>query len=187
MPSFKRRREIPSLNTTSTADISFMLLILFLVTTSLDADKGLQRQLPPMDNRQDIQIEVNSKNILRIELTADNGIMIDDKPSSTSQLRSVVTNFVTTSPDRARHIISLKTDRAATYAAYFKIQNEIVAAYQSLRDNAARKYYHRPYARCSGEQREKLRELYPQRIAEGYVESEEQPEKQSPEITSQSK
>ena len=174
MFSFKRRREVPSLNTTSTADISFMLLILFLVTTSLDADKGLQRQLPPLDNRQDVQIDVDSRNILQIELAADNLLTIDGKQSSPSQLRRAVADFVASCPDRKRHIVSIKTDRAATYDAYFKIQNEIVAAYQMLRDNAARRYYKRTYQQCSGEQRERLRELYPQRIAESYAESAEQ-------------
>ncbi|WP_315535969.1 biopolymer transporter ExbD [Prevotella koreensis] len=168
MRIFKRRRKVPSLNTTSTADISFMLLILFLVTTSLDADKGLQRQLPPIDNREEMSIDVNRDNILQLQITADNRIMIDDKPTSLSQLRKIVTDFVANSPDRARHIISLKADRAATYDVYFKMQNEIVAAYRALRDDAAHKYYHRSYDECSNEQREKLRELYPQRIAEGY-------------------
>lgn len=159
---------MPSLNTTSTADISFMLLILFLVTTSLDADKGLQRQLPPMESHEEVRIDVSRDNILQLQLTADNGILIDDKPASIAQLRQTVTDFVANSPDRARHIISLKSDRNATYEAYFKIQNEIVAAYRTLRDNAARRLYRRSYDECSTEQKEKLRELYPQRIAEGY-------------------
>ena len=66
-----------------------MLLILFLVTTSLDADKGLQRQLPPIDNREEMSIDVNRDNILQLQITADNRIMIDDKPTSLSQLRKI--------------------------------------------------------------------------------------------------
>lgn len=62
----RRRRDMPSLNTTSTADISFMLLVFFLVITSMDADKGMVRQLPPLDNREERVTDVNSSNVLQI-------------------------------------------------------------------------------------------------------------------------
>jgi len=168
MKLFRRKREVPSLNTTATADISFMLLILFLVTTSMDADKGLQRQLPPMDNREEATVDVSKENILQLELTADNQLLIDEKASTTKQLRQRVIDFVEKSRDREHHIISLKAHREAKYDAYFNIQNEIVAAYHTLRNRAAQQYYHRSYDECSKEQRERLRQLYPQRIAEGY-------------------
>lgn len=168
MHLFRSKREVPSLNTTATADISFMLLILFLVTTSMDADKGLQRQLPPMDNREEATVDVSKGNILQLELTADNQLIIDEKTSSTKQLRQKVIDFVENSRDREHHIISLKANRDATYEAYFNIQNEIVSAYRAMRNRAAKQYYHRSYDECTKEQREKLRQLYPQRIAEGY-------------------
>lgn len=168
MNLFRRKREVPSLNTTATADISFMLLILFLVTTSMDADKGLQRQLPPMDNQEETTIDVNKENILQLELKENNQLIVNEKPSSVKQLRQHVIDFIAKSSDREHHIISLKTHRDASYDTYFKIQNEIVAAYHILRDRAARQYYHHSYEECTKEQRERLRELYPQRIAEGY-------------------
>lgn len=168
MIQFRRKRRVPSLNTTATADISFMLLILFLVTTSMDADKGLQRQLPPVDNREEATIDVNKENIMQLELTAENQLLIDNNAAATSQLRQKVMEFVEKSRDRKHHIISLKADRNATYDEYFNIQNEIVAAYHTLRNRAAQRYYHRSYDECTKEQREKLREIYPQRIAEGY-------------------
>ena len=167
MHLFRSKREVPSLNTTATAE-SFMLLILFLVTTSMDADKGLQRQLPPMDNREEATVDVSKGNILQLELTADNQLIIDEKTSSTKQLRQKVIDFVENSRDREHHIISLKANRDATYEAYFNIQNEIVAAYRAMRNHAAKQYYHRSYDECTKDQREKLRQLYPQRIAEGY-------------------
>ena len=168
MSLFRKKREVPSLNTTATADISFMLLILFLVTTSMDADKGLQRQLPPMDNHEEMTIDVNKENILQLELTENNQLTIDEKVSSVNQLRQNVINFIAKSSDREHHIISLKAHRNATYDTYFKVQNEIVAAYHTLRDRAAQQYYHHSYEECTKEQRERLRQLYPQRIAEGY-------------------
>lgn len=168
MSLFRRKREVPSLNTTATADISFMLLILFLVTTSMDADRGLQRQLPPIDNNEETTIDVNKENILQLELTADDQLRIDENPSSVDQLRQCVIDFIAKSSDREHHIISLKAHRDATYDTYFKIQNEIVAAYHILRDQAAQQYYHHSYDECTKEQRERLRQLYPQRIAEGY-------------------
>jgi len=65
----RKRQEIPALNTTSTADISFMLLIFFLVTSSMDADKGLLRQLPPPnDATEEQEVEIKKRNILELEL-----------------------------------------------------------------------------------------------------------------------
>ncbi|HEY9551544.1 MAG TPA: biopolymer transporter ExbD, partial [Prevotella sp.] len=71
----KRRRQVPGLNTTSTADISFMLLIFFLVTTSMDVDKGLLRQLPPAQNNQEQQVsEVEKSTLMAIKITPANEI-----------------------------------------------------------------------------------------------------------------
>ena len=135
---------MPQLNTTSTADISFILLVFFLIMTSMDADKGL----------------------LSLAITADNRLMADGKPLGLGDARRRVMSFVAHSADRSNHIIALEVDRQASYDVYFSLQNEIVAAYNELRNGYAVRKYGRPYAQCTPEQRAEVRDYYPQRITE---------------------
>ena len=161
--------KIPALNTTSTADISFMLLIFFLMTTSMDRDQGLKRQLPPIDDEKQEQLmDVSKDNVMKLELEGQGRLLVDDSLFSISQLRNHIVGFVGQEKRRTIHILQVKTDSSATYDAYFNMQNEIVAAYAQLREQRARKVYGRPFAQCSEEQREALMKYYPQRVAEAY-------------------
>ena len=72
-----RRRSVPQLNTTSTADISFMLLIFFLVTTNMDVDKGITRQLPPQGQQQSEQSFVEKSTVLDLQITGGNRLLVD--------------------------------------------------------------------------------------------------------------
>lgn len=164
------RREVPLLNTTSTADISFILLVFFLIMTSMDVDKGLQRQLPPANHDKVEEVtDINKANLLDLQLTSTDKLIVDGKPLDVAQLRSRVLTFVGKTADRQRHIISVTVDRKASYDLYFNVQNEIMAAYNVLRNRYAMKTYGREYERCTAAQREKVREYYPQRIAETTV------------------
>ena len=165
---FKRKkRQVPSLNTTSTADISFMLLILFLVTSSMDVDKGLSRQLPPItpDEQQEVT-DIDECNALQLHILANGTLTCNGEQLPMSQLQQRVQTFVGTEADRQRHVIQLEADREASYETYFEVQNAIVAAYHQLRDQQARRQYGRSLARCTAEQQQALRDYYPQRIAE---------------------
>jgi len=170
----RNRRIVPQLNTTSTADISFILLVFFLVMTSMDVDKGLQRQLPPAENKPQQEItDVSKNNLMELKLTAGNILMIDGKPMEVGQLCRRVAAFVSRKDNRQSHVIALSVDRRASYDAYFNVQNEIMAAYNSLRNRYAISLYGKSYAHCSTEQREKVREYYPLRIAEIIEEQQE--------------
>ena len=85
----RRKHSVPSLNTTSTADISFMLLTFFLVTSSMDVDKGLVRQLPPLDKEEqtDEAKDVSKENTLSFSITAQNEVMLNDKPVAVEDIR----------------------------------------------------------------------------------------------------
>lgn len=168
------KRTVPQLNTTSTADISFILLVFFLIMTSMDTDKGLQRQLPPMDSKAQEEVtDVTRSNLLSISLDAASRLTIDGKKAEVSSLRRRVTDFVGRSSHPARLVIDLDVDRRASYDSYFNVQNEIVAAYNTLRDRCSLKLFGKEYARCTPEQREQVRRLYPQRITESYDGGEE--------------
>ena len=136
----RKRRSIPVLNTTSTADISFMLLIFFLVT-----------------------------NMLSVSISADNVYSVNDSIVQADALRRRIIQFVANCPDREAHIISVHADRDAHYDSYFFLQNEIVAAYNTLREARARRIYGHTFRECTEQQQQALREYYPQRIAEDYT------------------
>lgn len=162
-----KRTAFPQLNTTSTADISFILLVFFLVMTSMDIDKGLSRQLPPTDNDKREEVtDVKKGNLLELQLTPSGQLFADGKLLNVDKLRSRTAHFIAKAADRRSCIITLDVDRNAPYDAYFKVQNELMAAYNTLRDRYALRTYGQTYARCTAEQRENVRKHYPQRIVE---------------------
>jgi biopolymer transport protein ExbD len=136
------RQQIPELNTTSTADISFMLLIFFLVTSSMDTDKGLLRQLapPPVENQQ--PQDVNKDLVIRVELDSNDRLTCDGKEVSLEELQQAV--IAMAQVNRMGHVVSVQADRETTYEAYFRMQDCIVGAYHQLRDRYANEHVGRP-------------------------------------------
>jgi biopolymer transport protein ExbD len=180
-------RKVPVLNTTSTADISFMLLIFFLVTSSMDTDKGLPRQLPPpQDETQEQELLVKERNVMEVRLDGQDQLTIDGERATPEELTRRVALFVANASDSPqlpelstrevnyfgrcrvsdRHVISIQTDAHTTYNAYFEMQNAIVAAYNQLRNELALSHFRRSYAQCSPDERAALNMIYPQRISE---------------------
>lgn len=164
----RKQRETPGLNTTSTADISFMLLIFFLVTTSMDVDKGLLRQLPsPEPQKKEQQTVVDKANLMELRLTAGDTLLVNDKPIKVSQLKEETIRFVHRLGKK--HLISIESDRDADYNLYFQMQNQLMEAYSQLRNETAQKKYHRDYALLNNDQKEQVRNICPQRITESYA------------------
>ncbi|MCR4604357.1 MAG: biopolymer transporter ExbD [Prevotella sp.] len=185
---FRRRsREVPVLNTTSTADISFMLLIFFLVTSSMDTDQGLPRQLPPPEDSTLVEeVHVKDRNVLELQLDAYDRLTCNGEPATYDELALRVVEFVGNAsnspslPEKSqrevylmgltevsdRHVISVQIDRQTTYNAYFRMQNAIVKGYYHLRNELAKHRFGQSYAQCSQEQREAIAMVYPQRISE---------------------
>ena len=183
----RKRRKVPGLNTASIADISFTLLILFLVVTSMDEEKGLTRLLPQISEQKQ-STEIADRNLMRVRIDAYNHIFIDDKPVRVEEIKQRVMTFVdnpqnlASLPEKRQreiygfgkrgvadsHVIQVDADRKADFNTYFTVQNEIVAAYDQLRDNLAMARYHRRYEECPEEIRKSLRECYPQRVSETY-------------------
>ena len=134
----RKQHETPGLNTTSTADISFMLLIFFLVTTSMDVDKGLLRQLPsPEPQKKEQQSVVDKANLMALRLTAGDTLLVNDKPMQVSLLKEETIRFVHRLGKK--HLISIESDRVADYNLYFQMQNQLMEAYSQLRNETAQK------------------------------------------------
>jgi len=143
-----------------------MLLVFFLVTSSMDTDKGMGRKLPPMDEQQQEMQDVHRSNVLRIRIDGHDSLFCDDQVVTLAELQQQVESFVA-SRQTDRHIIAVQTAPHTTYNAYFEMQNAVVAAYASLRDRMARQEYGHAFALCTKEEREVVMQRYPQRISEG--------------------
>lgn len=165
----RKLHETPGLNTTSTADISFMLLIFFLVTTSMDVDKGLLRQLPSPEpqKKEQQQTVVDKANLMELRLTAGDTLLVNGKPMKVSLLKEETIRFVHRLGKK--HLISIESDRDADYNLYFQMQNQLMEAYSQLRNETAQKKYHRNYALLDNDQKEQVRNICPQRITESYA------------------
>ena len=156
----KGKRKVPEINSSSTADIAFLLLIFFLVTTSMDTDRGLARRLPPppeQDQQKD-DIKLKERNVLQVFLNMHDQLMCGDDYVTVDQLRDTM---VTTN-----HVISLRCDRGSTYQAYISVQNELVAAYNELRDELAENKFGKKYVDLGEDEQAAIREIYPQKISE---------------------
>ncbi|MBO4673416.1 MAG: biopolymer transporter ExbD [Bacteroidaceae bacterium] len=185
-----KKRKMPGLNTSSTADISFMLLIFFLVTTSMDTDQGLARTLPkpPEEDQKDNEIKVKERNILNIRINKDNYVMIGDDYASLADVKERAKEFIKNEdnkpnlpelkPKKIRelgrtvmvtenHVISVQTDRGTDYGVYFAVQDALVSAYNELRDEFAyAEFGLKKYEFCTDDQKKAIREVYPQKISE---------------------
>ena len=161
----KKKRSVPQLNASSTADISFVLLILFLVTTSMDVDKGLHRQLPPLQPTKDQQKpqEVDKSRIMTLHIDSRNNLTCNGAKVAIGSLRQKIVDFITVAGPR-------EADPASTYDTYFQTQNEIANAYLTLRNQEAQRRYGTSFARCSEDEKAIVSDAYPQRLAEVYHE-----------------
>jgi len=180
-------RKVPGINSSSTADIAFIILIFFLVTTSMDTDKGLTRRLPepPKDETSKPPL-VKERNILIVKLNKDNRLMVANEEIQVSDLKERAKTFITNPyndpklPEKTmknveyfgsvlvseNHVISLQNDRGTSYQAYINVQNELSAAYNEVRNELAREKWGKGYAELSKEEKKAIDEIYPSRISE---------------------
>ena len=183
----KGKRKAPDINSSSTAYIAFLLLIFFLITTAMDTDRGLARRLPPPPEK-DQKIEDQKKkerNVLQVFLNMNDQLMCG-KYINVEQLRAKAKEFIAnpyndeTKPEKIsknvpffgtvqvteNHVVSLRCDRGSSYKAYMAVQNELVAAYNELRDELAQEKWQKNYVELDQEQQDAIRDIYPQRISE---------------------
>lgn len=143
-----------------------MLLIFFLVTTQIDSDKGLMRQLPPPDLKDETAMNVKEQDMLQLALDADDQLSCNGKRVSMEEARQQMLRFLSDKRLLNRGIVSVQTDRNTSYEAYFHLQDVLVGVYAQMRDNLAVRKFGKPMRECTDEQRKQVQKLLPQRISE---------------------
>ena len=161
------------INAGSMADIAFLLLIFFLVTTTIVEDKGLLVKLPPWSDEPPEITKLKTRNVFSVLVNASNQLLVRGEPTDIDNLRERAKEFIM-NPDRAddlaespkKAIISLKNDRGTNYDTYFEVYNELQAAYNELREEEALKRFGKPYAELPGSQRSEIRNAIPLILSE---------------------
>lgn len=180
-------RKTPGLNTQSTADIAFLLLCYFLMTSTMDQQSGLQRRLPPMpdQNQKTEDTKVNKRNIIIVKINSSDRLFAGDQLLDVSQLKDKIKEFITNPnndpnlPERemkniegygeypvSKGVISLQNDRGTSYRAYIAVQNELVKAINEVRDDFCKQNYGKAYTFLTEDQQKIVRAAIPQNISE---------------------
>lgn len=195
------RRSSPEINAGSMADIAFLLLIFFLVTTTMETDMGISRKLPPIPEDNVEPPVIKQKNIFTVIVSRDNELLVEDELMELSELRQAAVDFLdngggvgedacdyckgagdpSSSDNPEKAIISLVNDRKTEYRTYISVQNELVAAYNQLRNREAQRLYGTSFTQMEEnyrsanyrgdkealkEQIDVIKEMYPQKLSE---------------------
>lgn len=180
-------RKAPEINAGSMADIAFLLLIFFLVTTTMDVDTGITRKLPPPVENNEEQVDVKDRNVLKILINNRDRLLIDGVPGSIGDLKDKAKDFMTAHPDNLNYpevenkyfevlgrnlptskgIISLKNDRGTSYKMYIAVQNELARAFNEMKDDLSMDVFGIRYADLvSKDKIEAINDAVPVRISE---------------------
>jgi len=185
------RRASTEINAGSMADIAFLLLIFFLVTTTMDVDTGIVRRLPP-PVEEEIDQKIKERNVMNVLVNKNDRLLVNGKPGSVSTLKDVAKNFMMPHfPDDinfpeaeqksieligdvyvSKGVISLKNDRGTSYDMYINVQNELARAFNELRDELSRNKFGMKFSQLTDENKIKaINEAVPVRISEAEPES----------------
>ncbi len=186
------KRAVPEINAGSMADIAFLLLIFFLVTTTMDVDTGIIRRLPPpVENNQE-NVDVKERNVMKILVNSRDQLLIDGERGDIRMLKDKVKDFMALHPDNpdypevkvkyikelgkdvmlSKGIISLKNDRGTSYGMYIQVQNELARAFNEMKDETSLQMYGVKYNQLVDDKKIKIiNKLVPVPISEAEPEN----------------
>ncbi|MBC6992754.1 biopolymer transporter ExbD [Neolewinella lacunae] len=148
-----RDRMNNEINAGSMADIAFLLLIFFLVTTTIAEDKGILVRLPPWSDEEPDITKLKTRNVYSVLVNAQNELLVRENPMRLAELRANAKEFISNpnnAPDMSESprnaIISLKNDRGTNYETYLAVYNELKGAYEELWDELSQRRYGEPYS-----------------------------------------
>ncbi len=183
-----KKRSSGEINSSSMADIAFLLLIFFLVTTSMSTSTGLSRRLPP-PLPPDVEIppvDVNKRNLFVVKINSENKLLVQNNEMNLSELKAKTKEFIKNEANDPNmpvrtlvnipllgeieitkdHVISLQNDVDTQYQAYLDVQNELVAAYNELRNELAKEKFGKLYNDLDEDKKKAIQAAYPQKISE---------------------
>jgi biopolymer transport protein ExbD len=179
------KRSTPELNASSMADIAFLLLTFFLLTTTMDQNLGMPRRLPPLIEDEQEPPEIKERNIMQVLVNSTDLLLVNRKPMEVQLLKDEVKTFLLNPRDEAdkpekevkgieflgdvsvsKGVVSLQTDRGTSYKMYMAVQNEIMKAYSELRDEFSISRFQSPYNKLTEDQQKAVRGVYPLNISE---------------------
>ena len=189
------KRKVQEINAGSMADISFLLLIFFLVATTMNTDTGLMRMLPPMppENQQQEEIKVKERNLFLVLISGSGNIMagVPGKQEQIvlGQLKDMAKEFITNPMDDenlpekvdreidmadgskwpypvSEGVVSLQTTRDTGYQAYIMVQNELTRAFNEVRDDVAQRKFGAKFSELNEDQRNAVSKAVPLKISE---------------------
>lgn len=147
-----RDRMKNEVNAGSMADIAFLLLIFFLVTTTIAEDKGVLVKLPPWSNEPPPELQLKKRNVYSVLVNANNQLLVRGELTDIEDLRDNAKEFIMNPNNRSdmaekptKAIISLKNDRGTKYDTYLQVWNELKGAYNELREDEAQKRFNKGY------------------------------------------
>ena len=187
----RAKKKAGEINSSSMADIAFLLLIFFLVTTTMDVDTGMKRTLPPWidPTEQQNDVDVNERNVLKVNVSRSGAIMVGTEEYRSNDLRrtgehsrlSREVYFFLVDPDRSNKkdveidgatykvsegLVSLKADDETEYKVYLKVQDELTHAFNLYRDDISRMVYGVGYNELDDIQAGNIRKAVPMKISE---------------------
>ena len=166
--------------------MAFLLLIFFLMTTTMNVDSGIPRVLPqmPQDDQEQEQ-DINQRNVLLVRVNQSNELQIGGDWSDVYELKDRVLEFILnpyndpTLSDKAEQsierignvmvskgVVSLQNDRGTNYGTYIQIQNELTRAFNEMRETASRRYFNQSYEDLDDDQRAAINKVVPLAISE---------------------
>lgn len=175
------------INASSTADIAFLLLIFYLVTTTMNVDSGITRILPPIaDQSKDKGLDNLERNTLQVRINHQDKILAGGKPISIEELKDIAKEFILNPNDEVnlpqkeeteiellgtypvpKGIISLMNDKMTTYDVYVQVQNELTKAYNEVWDEVAHQKFGKPFEELDDARKDAIRKkAVPQKISE---------------------
>ncbi len=180
------KRDVQEVNAGSMADIAFLLLIFFLVTTTMDTDTGLATLLPPpVEEEPEDTPPVKERNVFTVLINSQNQLLVEGKPMEVSELTEAAKEFIVNPNDDenlpeknvkeveffgpvevSKGIISLQNDRDTEYQTYLLVQNELQRAYNELRSDLSKRKFGKEYNELEDEEKKAIRQIYPRKISE---------------------
>ncbi len=158
------RKAPPTINAGSMADVAFLLLIFFLVVTTIDVNKGITVKLPPWCEGADCKTDIPTKQVLSIKVNAKDELLVRGDETVVSELKTLTKAYIKEKANKS--IISLQNDRTTSYSAYLSVYNELKAAYNEVWEEEAQVQFGSTYEDLNSASKKSIRQQYPLVISE---------------------